>query len=146
MVGTDGSDVGGDSVTAALLLVPPNGEAMTELVDVQATTIHVGMAIAILALAYGTIVSPSILGVETTTVASWAFAATFAAIALLHGAYGRNDLALAFGGAAVGWGSLLLGSSPLAVTAGLLALVVGGAYIAVVMIRERSDSGVAVAE
>lgn len=112
---------------------------MTEMVDVQATTIHVGMALAILALAYGVIVSPSILGVETTSVASWVFAATFAAIALLHGAYGRNDLALSFGGGAVGWGTLLLASNPLAAAAGLLTLVVCGAYIAVVMVRERTE-------
>jgi len=145
VVGIGGSEnVGGRN--ASPLIGPDQGGTMTELVDVQATTIHAGMVLAILVFAYGTIVSPSILGVETTTVASWVFAATFAAIAVLHGAYGRTDLALAFGGAAVGWGSLLVGSSPLAVTAGLLALVVCGSYIAVVMIRERNDSGVAVAE
>ena len=119
---------------------------MTETVDVQETTIGVGSVIAFAFLAYGIIVSPSIFGINTTAAASWVFAATFAAVSLLHGAYGRRDLALAFGGAAVGWGLVLLGSIPLTVIVGLVMLVAGGSYVAVVMIRERKATRGVVAD
>lgn len=112
---------------------------MTETVDVQAVTIGVGTVIAILALAYGTLISETLLGIETTTIAAVAFAATFAAVAVLHGAYGRSDMALAHGGAGVGWLLVLLASSPAGTVVGLLVLAGCGAYIAVVTIRARNE-------
>ncbi|WIV67561.1 hypothetical protein [Natrialbaceae archaeon AArc-T1-2] len=112
---------------------------MTDTVDVQAVTIGVGTVVAILALAYGTLISETLLGVATMTIAAVAFAATFAAVAVLHGAYGRSDMALAHGGAAVGWLLVVFASRALGVVAGLLVLAACGSYIAVVTIRARNE-------
>lgn len=113
--------------------------AADETVDLQAVTIGVGTLLAIGFLAYGTVVSGSVFGVPTTTAAAWAFAATFAVLAALHAATGRSDLALAHGGAAVGWGLVLVGSSGVYVPVGLFFLAVGGGYIARTTIRARAE-------
>lgn len=113
--------------------------AADETVDLQAVTIGVGTLLAIGFLAYGTVVSGSVFGVATTTAAAWAFAATFAVLAALHAATGRSDLALAHGGAAVGWGLVLVGSSGVHVLMGLFFLAVGGGYIARTTIRARAE-------
>ncbi|WP_242695548.1 hypothetical protein [Halomontanus rarus] len=110
-----------------------------ETVDLQAVTIGVGTLLAIGFLAYGTVVSGSVFGVSTATAAAWAFAATFAVLAALHAATGRTDLALAHGGAAVGWGLVLVGSTGVHVLMGLFFLAVGGGYIARTTIRARAE-------
>lgn len=112
---------------------------MAETVDAQATTIGVGTVVAIAFLAYGTVVSDSIAGIDATTAAAWTFAATFGAVALLHSAFGRHDMAAAYGVGTVGWALVLLGSIPLFVVVGLLLLVGGGAYIAIATIRAREE-------
>ncbi|MCU4740799.1 hypothetical protein OB955_07355 [Halobacteria archaeon AArc-m2/3/4] len=113
--------------------------AADETIDLQAVTIGVGTLLAIGFLVYGTIASPSVFGVATTTAAAWAFAATFAVLAVLHAMTGRTDLGLAHGGAAVGWGLVLVGSSGAHVLAGLLLLGLGGGYIARTTIRARTE-------
>lgn len=113
--------------------------AADETVDLQAVAIGVGTLLAIGFLAYGTVVSGTVFGVTTTTAAAWAFAATFAVLATLHAATGRTDLALAHGGAAVGWGLVLVGSSGVHVLVGLFFLAVGGGYIARTTIRARAE-------
>ncbi|WP_306056066.1 hypothetical protein [Natronococcus wangiae] len=112
---------------------------MDETVDVQAVAIGAGTAVAVGLLAYGTLVGESILGVDTTSLATGAFAATFLAVAALHGAYGRRDLAAAHGAAGVGLALVALAASGFQVLGGYLLLVVGGAYIAVVTVRARDE-------
>lgn len=112
-----------------------------ETVDVQGTAIGVGTLVAVAFLAYGVLVSGSIVGVDTTTLASWAFAGTFAVVAALHAAYGRMDLAWGHGGAAGGWFFVLLGSSVFQIALGLFLLVVSGTYIALVTLRARREGG-----
>lgn len=113
---------------------------MDETVDVQAVTIGAGTVVAIALLAYGTLVSESILGVDASSLATGAFAATFLAIAALHGAYGRRDLAVAHATAAVGLAFVVFAASGLQVAAGLLLLVAGGSYVAVVTVRVRREA------
>lgn len=112
---------------------------MTETIDAQGTAIGIGTAIAVLLLAYGTLLRESVFGVAATTAASWTFAATFAVVAVLHAGYGRFDLAAGHAGAAVGWALVLLGSSGVPVALGLLLLAVGGGYVALASIRARDD-------
>ncbi|WP_436347205.1 hypothetical protein [Natronorubrum sp. FCH18a] len=114
---------------------------MDETVDVQATAIGVGTIVALGFFAYGRYIDETILGIDATTVATAAFAATFAAIALLHGAYGRGDLAVAHATAAVGLGVITVAATGPQVLGGYLLLVAGGVYIALVTVRARDDAG-----
>ncbi|WP_265110067.1 hypothetical protein [Halosolutus halophilus] len=114
---------------------------MDETVDVQEVTIGVGTVVAVAFLAYGTLVSQSIFGIETTTLATGTFALTVLAIAILHGAYGRRDLAGAYALAGVGLLLVSTAASGRQVAGGLLLLVAGGSYVAVVTIRTRRESG-----
>ncbi|WP_293030209.1 hypothetical protein [Natronococcus sp.] len=113
---------------------------MDETVDVQAMTIGVGTVIAIALLGYGATVGDSLLGADTTTLAVGAFALTFVALAVLHGAYGRRDFAAAYGVAGIGLGTVAVASSALGVLGGYLLLAVGGGYVAVATIRARDDT------
>ncbi len=112
---------------------------MDEQVDVQALTIGVGTVVAIALLGYHTAIGETILGIEATALATGAFALTFLAIAVLHGAYGRRDFAGAHALAGVGLLLVSFSESALQVAGGLLCLVVGGSYIAVVTIRVRRE-------
>lgn len=114
---------------------------MAETVDVQGVTIGVGGLLALFALLYGSFVSETVFGLEATTAATWVFAATFLAVAVLHGAYGRRDLAVANAGAAVALGLVLAGGTVLYVLVGLAALAVAGSYIALVTLRARRAGG-----
>ncbi|WP_255170380.1 hypothetical protein [Natrononativus amylolyticus] len=109
---------------------------MDETVDVQGTAIGLGGLLALGALLYGSFVSETVFGLEATTAATWVFAATFLAVALLHGAYGRRDLGVAHGGAALGL-VLVLQDTPLLMVFGLVVLVAAGSYIAVATLRAR---------
>ncbi|OVE83935.1 hypothetical protein [Natronolimnobius baerhuensis] len=111
---------------------------MAEVVDVQAETIGVGSVIAFALYGYGIFISETIFGLEATALAMWVFAGTFAAVALLHGAYGRRPFALAHGGAAVGLAIFLLATDGLQALLGLLVLMGSGAAIAVMTIRARN--------
>ncbi|MDG5819436.1 hypothetical protein [Natronococcus sp. A-GB7] len=113
---------------------------MDETVDVQAVTIGVGTVVAIAALVYGAAVGDSLLGVDTTTLSIGAFALTFGALAVLHGAYGRRDFAVAYGVAGIGLGVVAVASSGLGVLGGYLLLAVGGGYVAVATVRARDDA------
>ncbi|GAB7018596.1 hypothetical protein [Halostagnicola bangensis] len=108
-----------------------------ETVDVQGTAIGVGTVIAMACLVYGTVVSQTIVGIDTTTLAMWVFAATFLAVGTLHAAYGHGNLAWGHGGAAAGWLFILLGTSGFQIGVGLLLLVLSGAYIVLVTLRLR---------
>lgn len=110
-----------------------------ETVDVQGTAIGVGTVIAMASLVYGTVVSQTIAGVDTTAIAMWVFAATFLAVGTLHAAYGYGSLAWGHGGAAAGWLFVLLGGSNFQVGIGLVLLVLSGAYIVLVTIRLRGE-------
>ncbi|WP_263020818.1 hypothetical protein [Natronobiforma cellulositropha] len=110
---------------------------MAETVDAQATTIGLGMLVVVCVLLYGTVVDPTPFGVESMTLAMWVFAAMFATVALLHAVVGRGDMALAHGGAAVGWVLILVGTGVGQVTVGLVALAAGGIYIVRTTVRER---------
>ena len=110
---------------------------MDETVDVQGTAIGVGTIAALAFFAYGRYIDETILGLDPTMLAIGAFAATFAAIAVLHGAYGRRDFAVAHAVAAIGLVLVAPATSALQVLGGYLLLVVGGAYIALVTIRTR---------
>ena len=113
---------------------------MDEQVDVQALTIGIGTVVAVALLAYHTVVSQTVVGIEATALATGAFAATFLAIAVLHGAYGRRDFAAAHALAGVGLGLVSFAETAPQVAGGLLCLVIGGSYIAVVTMRERRDA------
>lgn len=112
---------------------------MAEMVDVQQEAISIGTVAALVLYGYGTIVSETIFGYEATALAMWVFAATFATIALFHGAYGRRDFAAAHGAAAVGLGLFLLATDGPQALAGMLVLIVSGAYIAIVTLRARRE-------
>ena len=112
---------------------------MTETIDVQAETIGAGSLVAFALYGYGTFVGGSILGLEATTLGLGVFAATFAAVALLHGAYGRRDLAVGHGGAAVGLGLFVFAADPRQSLVGLALLVGGGAYIALATVRAQNE-------
>ena len=111
----------------------------TETVDVQAETIGIGSLVAFALYGYGTFVGGSILGLEATTLGLGVFAATFAAVALLHGAYGRRNLAVAHGGAAIGLALFLFSTAPVRAVLGLAVLVGSGAYIALVTVRAKNE-------
>ena len=110
---------------------------MTEMVDVQPTTIGVGTVIALVILIYGTLFGGTILGLEPVAAALWVLAATFLAVALLHGAFGRRDLAVAFAGAGVALATVLRAGTGARVGLGLFGLVVAGSYVAMAMVRAR---------
>ncbi|MDJ1431314.1 hypothetical protein [Halostagnicola sp. A-GB9-2] len=110
-----------------------------ETVDVQGTAIGVGTVIAMACLVYGTVISQTIVGIDTTAVAMWVFAATFLAVGTLHAAYGHGNLAWGHGGAAAGWLFILLGTTGLQVGIGLILLLLSGAYIVLVTLRFRRD-------
>lgn len=112
---------------------------MAEKVDVQQVTIGVGTVIAVLALAYGTLIDETIVGIETTALAVGALAATFVAVGVLHGAYGRRDFALAHVTAGFGLGLVGLAQSGLQVLGGYVLLLVGGGYVALVTVRAREE-------
>ena len=110
---------------------------MAESEDVQGTVIGVGTVAAIGLYAYGAFFGGSPFGIDATALAVTVFGATFGALAILHGAYGRRDFALAHGSAAVGLFVLAPGSSGGRILAGYLLLLAGGGYIALVTVRVR---------
>ena len=113
---------------------------MTETVDVQGTAIGIGILVAAAVMVYGTFVSETIVGVDTTTIATWVFAVTLAVISLAHAFVGSYALAGGHGGAAVGLLFVLLGTTGVQVAIGLLVLVLSGTYIAVVTLRFKRDA------
>lgn len=110
---------------------------MAETVDVQGTVIGVGTVVALACYAYGRYIGETILGIDPSALAIGAFAATFAALALLHNAYGRRDFAAAYAVAAIGLFLVAPAASVLQTLGGYLLLVAGGAYVAVVTVRAR---------
>lgn len=112
---------------------------MDETEDVQGTVIGIGTIGAIVLYAYGRFASETLFGADPTVLAITVFGATFAALAVLHGAYGRRDFALAHGVAAVGLFLLAPASSGPQILGGYLLLLAGGLYIAVVTIRVRRE-------
>ena len=112
---------------------------MTETVDVQGTAIGIGILVAAAVMMYGTVVSETIVGVDTTTVATWVFAVTLAVISVAHAFVGQYDLAGGHGGAAVGLLFVLLGTDG-QVAIGLLVLVLSATYIAVVTLRRKREA------
>lgn len=112
---------------------------MDETVDVQATAIGVGTIVALAFFGYSRYINETIFGIDAATLATAAFAATFAAVAVLHGAYGRRDLAVAHGVAAVGLLLVTLAVSSPQVLGGLVLLVASGSYIALVSVRARDE-------
>ena len=115
---------------------------MDDTVDVQATAIGVGTVPALAFFAYARYIDETILGFEATTLAVATFAATFAAVAVLHGAYGRRDFALAHATAAVGLGLVAAAATGGQLLGGYLLLLVGGGYVALVTVRAREDAEV----
>ncbi|ELY58970.1 hypothetical protein [Natronolimnohabitans innermongolicus] len=112
---------------------------MDETVDVQMTAIGVGTVPALAFYAYGRYIGDTVLGFDPTTLAIGTFAVTFAAIALLHNAYGRRDFAAAHATAALGLGIVAVTGGGVLFLAGYLLLVVGGLYIAVMTMRARRE-------
>ena len=112
---------------------------MDQSEDVQGTVIGLGTVVALGLYVYGRYVGDTIFGVDPTAMAITVFGATFAALAILHGAYGRRDFALAHGVAAVGLFLLAPASSGPRVLGGYLLLLAGGVYIAVVTLRVQRD-------
>ncbi|MFP9190213.1 hypothetical protein [Natronosalvus vescus] len=113
---------------------------MTETLEVQGTVVGIGLLAAVLVVAFGTIVSETIFGVDTLTVAMWIFAATFAVISLLHAWVGQYNFAWGHGGAAFGWGLVLLGSSTFQIGLGVALLVLSGIYIALLSRRATAQA------
>lgn len=113
---------------------------MDESEDVQGTVIGIGTVVALVLYAYGSFADGTVLGIEATNLAISAFGATFAALAILHGAYGRRDFAVANGVAAVGLFLVAPATSGPQTLGGYLLLAAGGAYIAVVTIRARDET------
>ncbi|SDQ27291.1 hypothetical protein [Natronobacterium texcoconense] len=112
---------------------------MAEQVDVQELTIGVGTVIAILLLIYGTFLGETLFGIDTMALAIGAFAATFVAVGILHGAYGRGDFALAHVVAGVGLALVGLASSVPQLLGGYGLLLAGGGYVALETIRAREE-------
>ncbi|MCU4924483.1 hypothetical protein OB905_00595 [Halobacteria archaeon AArc-dxtr1] len=110
---------------------------MEETVDLQGQAIAIGILVAGLLLAYGAIISPTVAGYETFTLALWALAGTFGLVALVHYLYGRSDMALAYTGAAFGWVLILLSDGGFRSALGLLLLGLGGVYIVRLTLAER---------
>ncbi|QSW97770.1 hypothetical protein [Haloterrigena alkaliphila] len=115
---------------------------MEETVDVQGQAIGAGSIVALAFAAYGRFIDETVLGFDATALATGAFAATFAAVALLHGAYGRRDFAVAHGVAAVGLLLVTVAATGLQMLGGLALLIAGGAYVAVATVRARDDAAV----
>ena len=112
---------------------------MTETVDVQGTAIGIGIILAVVVMAYGTVVSETILGVDTTTIATGVFAVVLGVISIAHAFVGSYALAGGHGGAAVGLLFVLLGTG-VEIAIGLLVLVLSGIYIAVVTLRLKREA------
>ncbi|RQG91123.1 hypothetical protein EA462_03765 [Natrarchaeobius halalkaliphilus] len=112
---------------------------MTEQVDVQELVIGVGTVLAFVLYGYGTFLRETILGVAATDLAVGAFAGTFLVVAVLHGAYGRRDFAVAHAAAGAGLVFVAAASSGPEVLVGILLLVAGGSYVAVATMRARRD-------
>ena len=112
---------------------------MDDSEDVQRTVIGIGTVVALGSYIYGRYVADSIFGLDPTVLAITVFGATFGALALLHGAYGRRDFGLAHGVAAVGLFLLAPASSGPRVLGGYLLLLAGGIYIAVITLRVRRE-------
>ena len=106
--------------------------------DLQGTVIGVGTLVAIVVLIYGTFVDTTLFGVETLTIAGWVFAITLAAVALLHASVGQYDLTWGFGGVAIGWLMVLLGTDE-QVLLGVFVLVLSGLYVVVVTRRRNRE-------
>lgn len=117
-----------------------------ETIDGQAVAIGLGTLVAVGCFAYGVLVSRTLFGVDTTTLASWAVAATVVVVAGLHAVAGRSDLALAYATAGCGWMLVLVGSSSGLVLVGLIVLAGSGAYIARTSLRARSHRSVSGSE
>ncbi|MDQ2052549.1 hypothetical protein RBH26_18990 [Natronolimnohabitans sp. A-GB9] len=112
---------------------------MDDTVDVQMTAIGVGTVPALAVFAYGRYIGGTIFGIDPTTLAVGIFATTFAAVALLHNAYGRRDFAAAHATAAAGLGIIAIAASGVQFLGGYLLLLIGGVYIAVMTIRARNE-------
>ena len=113
---------------------------MDETVDLQGTAIGVGTVVAIGFFAYGRYIDDALLGIDAATLATGAFAATFAAIAALHGAYGRRDLAVAHAVAAAGLLLVALSASAPSILGGLVLLAAAGGYIVLATLRARDEA------
>ncbi|THE63059.1 hypothetical protein D8Y22_21710 [Salinadaptatus halalkaliphilus] len=113
---------------------------MATQVDVQEQTIGAGSILAFALYGYGIFVDEALLGFDARNLGLLAFAGTFAAVALLHGAYGRRDFAVAHAAAGVGLALVAFASSGLQVLGGMVLLVAGGAYIAVTTMRARREA------
>ena len=112
---------------------------MAETADLQGTVIGVGTLVVVAALAYGTFISTTIVGVDSMTVAGWVFAATLLVVAALHASVGQYDLTWGFGGAGIGWLFVLAGTG-YQVVIGLFVLVLSGVYVVLVTRRLREEA------
>ncbi|WP_137291353.1 hypothetical protein [Natronorubrum halophilum] len=113
---------------------------MDDTVDAQGTAIGVGTVVALAFFGYNRYINETIFGIDAAMLATAAFAATFAAVAVLHGAYGRRDLAFANGVAAIGLLLVTVAVSGPQVLGGLALLVASGSYIALVTVRARAEN------
>ncbi len=116
---------------------------MTDTFEAQGAVIGIGLLAAVLVMGFG-VVNETIAGVDTMAVAMWIFAGTFATISLLHAAVGQYNFAWGHGGAAFGWGLVLVGSSGFQTGLGLLLLVLSGGYIA--LLSRRSEHAMPAAD
>ncbi|MXV63682.1 hypothetical protein GS429_16770 [Natronorubrum sp. JWXQ-INN-674] len=112
---------------------------MDDTVDVQGTAIGIGTVVALVFFAYNRYINETLLGIDAATLATGAFAATFAAVALLHGGYGRQDLAVANAIAAAGLLFVTLAATGPQMLGGLALLVVGGSYVTLATVRARGE-------
>lgn len=113
---------------------------MGETIDGQEVTIGIGTIVAVALLGFHRFVSETLFGIEATALATGAFAVTFLAIGVLHGAYGRQDLAAAHALAGAGLLLVAIAATGLQVAGGLLLLVSGGSYIALATVRARREA------
>ncbi len=116
---------------------------MSDGEDVQGTVIGVGTLAAIAFYVYGRFVGGTVFGADPTIFAIGAFAATFGALALLHGAYGRRDFAGAYALAGLGLFLVAPATSAPQTLAGLVLLLIGGVYVGVLTIRLRGEEATA---
>lgn len=114
---------------------------MAESEDVQGTVIGVGTVVAVGCYAYGAFFGGSVFGIDATSLAITVFGATFAALAILHGTYGRRDFAMAHASAALGLFVLAPSTSGPRILVGYLLLLAGGTYVALVTVRLRRTNG-----
>lgn len=112
---------------------------MSETADVQGEVIGLGTVVAVGFLAYGIVVSETVMGVDTTAAAGGVFAITLLVVALLHAKVGQHDLAWGFGGAASGLLFVFVGTGS-AVVIGLSILVLSGLYIVLVTRRLKREA------